>query len=43
MTLMGPTAMVFAAAPQLTVNIEAPADELELHVHLGGKVSGRPA
>ncbi len=34
---MGPTAMVFTPAPQLTVTIEAPADELELHVHPGGQ------
>jgi 1-phosphofructokinase len=37
MTLMGPTAMVFTPAPQLTVTIEAPVDELELHVHPGGQ------
>jgi 1-phosphofructokinase len=37
MTVMAPTAMVFAPAPQLTVTIEAPADELELHVHPGGQ------
>lgn len=34
---MPPTAMVFAPAPLLTVTIEAPADELELHVHPGGQ------
>jgi 1-phosphofructokinase len=34
---MTPTAMVFTPAPLLTVTIEAPADELELHVHPGGQ------
>lgn len=29
--------MVFAPAPQLTITIEQPADELELHVHPGGQ------
>jgi 1-phosphofructokinase len=37
MTVMAATAMVFAPAPQLTVTIEAPGDELELHVHPGGQ------
>jgi len=34
---MTPSAMVFTPAPQLTVTIEAPADDLELHVHPGGQ------
>jgi 1-phosphofructokinase len=36
-TVMSPTAMVFAPAPLVTVAIEQPADEVELHVHPGGQ------
>jgi 1-phosphofructokinase len=30
-------AMVFAPAPQLTVTIEQPASDVEIHVHPGGQ------
>lgn len=34
---MTATAMVFAPVPQLTITIEQPTDEAELHVHPGGQ------
>ena len=34
---MTATAMVFASVPQLTITIEQPTDEAELHVHPGGQ------
>jgi 1-phosphofructokinase len=37
MTFMTPTAMVFAPAPLVTVAIEQPADDVELHIHPGGQ------
>jgi 1-phosphofructokinase len=34
---MGSSVMVFAPAPLVTVTIEQPADEVELHIHPGGQ------
>jgi 1-phosphofructokinase len=34
---MGPSVMIFAPAPLVTVTIEQPADEVELHIHPGGQ------
>jgi 1-phosphofructokinase len=34
---MAPSVMIFAPAPLVTVTIEQPADEVELHIHPGGQ------
>jgi 1-phosphofructokinase len=34
---MAASVMIFAPAPLVTVAVEQPADEVELHVHPGGQ------
>jgi len=34
---MAASVMIFAPAPLLTVTVEQPADEVELHIHPGGQ------
>ena len=34
---MAASVMIFAPAPLVTVTVEQPADEVELHIHPGGQ------